>query len=95
MGLDSYWDAIDAAFEFNVQRRDIFVAKQVVSNAANKVFRKEDQKKKESHEDMRKPHKDPLPAFFRKHRNDRFHWHFKNVREDKNNRFFLPRVSHH
>ena len=96
--LDSYWDAIDAAFKFNAQRRDIFVAKKVVNDAANKFFCKEDQQKQEPKEVERKSHKDPVPDFFKKHRNDRndrFHWHCKNAREDRNNRFFLPRVGRH
>ena len=91
-GLHAYWDAMDAAFKFNAQKREIFVAKQILALAAkkdnvNKEVRKEDGKKQKLGD---------IPQFFKRHQRDSFHWYHKDTREDfrqqTGNRFLLPKL---
>ena len=90
LGLDRYWDSIDAAVKFNISRREIFLAKSLL---AEDSFRKQPAKEVVRRPDV-KNKKDKIPNFFKRHSgNDRFHWSAKQRRVDKsNNRFLLPRV---
>ena len=99
-GLDKYWDAVEAAFKFNALRHELFLAKvkvnasisqnkKWVSNRANQEDKKMTQKGGE----------DPMKGFFRRHRDDSFHWSRQHPSSRgkpssgrSNGRFLLPRL---
>ena len=66
-GLSAYWNAIDCAFKYNVQRREIYLAKQMAqkhSDIAAVQARPADSKSEESRVD-------PMFNFFRKHQSSK------------------------
>ena len=61
-GLDAYWRAVDKAIKFNVEKWEIFLARQIL-------------KKHNIVESSRYDPRDPMPYIFSKRKKmDRFHW---------------------
>ena len=84
-GLDIYWKSLDSAVGYNVQKRDQFLAK-----ASDFGVKRRQAAPVQSEDEMKQ--------FFKKDRNDQFHWHNVARGEDrysrKNDRFLLPRLRH-
>ena len=97
IGLRKYWDAIEATFKFNMQKRTEFLARE----AAKSIQKlKRGMRNTDDH--------DPMLAIFqrrqeednrhdhhgRHHRHDRYHWARDSVgdrRQNRGDRFILPR----
>ena len=83
-GKYAYWEAVDAAFHFNADRHELFLAKSKCSAASSKAQSRNDVALvKNPRNDMRRNessqeelvHEDGMRDFFRNHRtDDRFHW---------------------
>ena len=85
---DAFWRSFDSAMASNVTKREQFLAKEVVP-----------QKRKWNQENMAShPKVDDMKNFFKRHKNDKFHWHKDASAEDSRhhkssgNRFLLPRL---
>ena len=90
-GMYSYWRAVDAAFKFNVKKRDEYLARQFLKGSTPGQQRQKtdnDQFKKTKY------NKDEMKKFF--DRKKVKHWAKESMREDpqdnrSGNRFMLPR----
>ena len=83
-GLDVYWRSFDSAIGYNVQKREAFLVKTTQQGHKRRF---PDNHLGNGDEDIKK--------FFKKYRNDQFHWHNVVSGEDRagdriNNRFWLP-----
>ena len=90
LGTKMYWEAIDAAFKFNMSKRSEHLAR-----AAAKSLRRTG----DENSDTRKfsKMKDPAYAIFKRRRQeqDKFHWSKEPMREEnRRNRFLLPHPKH-
>ena len=99
-GLSMYWDAVEAAFEFNAHRHEYFLVKKLVTKRANgsdgKKLTSSEDKNKNKHQPQCRQNCSPgeMRRFFNRHR-DNYHWHQRDAREDlqrSRSRFMLPRV---
>ena len=94
-GMDSYWDALESAFQYNALKHELFVARQLVSKSQGKNthgVHMGSEKGLCTEERHKHGSEDDVPQFFRRHRDD-FHW--KNPSRQTtapNNRFLLPRL---
>ena len=103
-GMYQYWEAIDAAFQFNVGKHEFYLAKRhctqkvVTTNdsckedTVNKNARGEKEYSREDSKNQRSV--DDMHLFFRRHKNnDRFHWNRqqRNSSHAPNGRFILPK----
>ena len=95
-GLYAYWRAVDAAFEFNAKRHELFLAKKMCAPCEGS--RAEDKlasaRNEECSEDRHDVHLQDIPNFFKKHRQqDRYHWDRNHAdRLNTGNRFLLPKI---
>ena len=113
-GLKHYWDAVDSALKFNATKREVFVARLVVmaapkpksSTGGNESDKPNIASKRLPATATQQilsntyPREDDMYCFFRRHRNDQFHWHRMNdAREDlcdtlqRRPRYLLPHLS--
>ena len=81
-GLSTYWQAIDAAVRFNVQKHEVYLARSVVekhNNNNNFAGAEKTGRRLGSHP------KDMKNFFAKKHKMefDRFHWNRKGKRQDR------------
>ena len=93
-GLDTYWNAIDASFKFNLQKHKLFLAKNAINSATKTVTGKETHSEDKSHGQFL-PREHDIPRFFKRHSSDQYHWHSRSAREDHHrhqSRYFLPRL---
>ena len=88
-GIRQYWDCIDVAIQFNVERHDLFLARKLIAENAKKMEElknktsggnetsKEEKNKQKTFENRyhrgNSPAYDRIPQFFHCH-TDRFHW---------------------
>ena len=83
-GKLTYWLALDAALEFNIGKRQEYLARQLVNKQKNDMQKDGMQKFFLRHKETGE-----------KITNDRFHWHksgqLEDRRHNKNNKFILPR----
>ena len=88
-GLSVYWRAVDATFQYNETRREIFVAKKVSTVPVEPPQKKVVDL---SHD------KDPMRSFFRRNQDREYVEHRRDAREDRRDngrrfdRFLLPRA---
>ena len=86
--LSVYWRSMDASFQFNVKKRHEFLIRNKFR--AMKVQVEDSRKSKgQSKRAVPEDTEEDIPNFFKKCRDDRFHW----LRKDgtSGNRFLLPR----
>ena len=89
LGMDKYWDSIDAAMKFNIAKRKLFLARATIADAAQ--F--QSQNMKQPIKEAARRQEDEIPNFFKKYRqnrNDRYWWTNNNC-DGNNTRFFMPK----
>ena len=106
-GLYAYWEAVDCAFQFNVTRHELYLAKSKCNQKQSEPQGKDSLQKKHdksqvhnevNHEDSARcyHHPDEMERFFDRHRPSsaqysRFHWNGCQQRHDS--RFLLLRLN--
>ena len=84
-GIAAYWHSINSAVKFNLNKRDLFLAKAKVNAEWLKA-------------QLASTYSDQKASFFIKKKcedsENKFHWHRKDVREDRRPRFLLLRLGH-
>ena len=82
-GFETFWKSFDATMKFNINKREVFLAREKQMSLKRKFIEAEEQMASCSK-------KDNMKTFFKKHKNDKFHWR-KGAGEEEQHRFWLPR----
>ena len=78
-GCDMYWKSFDSAIEFNVGKHEACLVKEQFAKltGSKRKFREIQQQQVSSH-----PKGDDIKNFFKKHKNDKYHWQKSAMDED-------------